>query len=290
MTYIKEIIIILLIGFSAYAQDSYKYMGVIRIQDSLVITYKLEFSESNGKISGFSLTDFGGDHETKSKLAGTYDNENKILEFKEVAMVYTKSSFSSLDFCNIHFLPSRFRLGSDKLMGEFKGKFSDGTECINGEIAMNSVEKIDKRMTKFAKKINKSKRVPDSLKQKMNNIKLLDTLNLNVLKKGEVTSVLTRSESVSLFIYDGGQIDNDIITIMLDGKALLTKHVISENKKRIDIPMNKDVVKLVVHSDSEGTIGSNTAIIEIHDSDNQIKTMTNLKKGEVTKIDLIKKR
>ena len=54
--------------------------------------------------------------------------------------------------------------------------------------------------------------------------------------------------------------------------------------------MNKEKISLTIHSDSEGTIGSNTAIIEIVNGDNTIKTMTNLKKGETTKIDLLQKQ
>lgn len=290
MKNIKSLILVLLVGFGAYSQNTNKYIGFIKVQDSLVIKYRLEFTESNGQISGYSLTDLGGEHETKSKISGTYDIKNKLLEFKEVDMIYTKSSFSTLDFCNIHFMPTRYKLGSNSLSGEFKGKFSDGTECINGEIAMSSVEKVDKRVTKATKKIQKSSLVPDSLKQKLKHVKLLDTLNLNVLKKDEVTSVLTASKKISLVIYDGGQIDEDVISILIDGKVILSKHMISEEKKRIEIPINTNMVKLTVLSESVGTIGANTAIIEIIDDENRIKTMTNLKKGEVTRIDLVSKR
>ena len=53
--------------------------------------------------------------------------------------------------------------------------------------------------------------------------------------------------------------------------------------------MDTQKVQLTIHSDSEGSIGSNTAIVEFLDGINTIKTMTNLKKREITSIDLIKK-
>ena len=39
-----------------------------------------------------------------------------------------------------------------------------------------------------------------------------------------------------------------------------------ETKKRIEIPLDKAIVNLTVLSESVGTIGSNTAIIEIIDA------------------------
>lgn len=273
-------------------QNNNKYTGFIKIQDTLLIKYKLEFIEDNGTISGFSLTDFGGAHETKSKIVGRYDKESKLLSFKEVEIIYTKSpvSLDAYDFCNVNFEPSKFKLGADKLSGDFKGRFSDGKECIDGELVMSSVEKIANRINKFTNRVQKSKRIEDSTKQKVQNLKILDTINLNVLKKGEVTSVIVKSSDVNFLVYDAGQIDDDIVTIKQDGKSILSKYRITDKKKILSVNMNKEKISLTIHSDSEGTIGSNTAIIEIVNGDNTIKTMTNLKKGETTKIDLLQKQ
>ncbi|MCA0153849.1 hypothetical protein [Winogradskyella vincentii] len=275
--------------YQVSGQNSNKFMGVIKIQDTLIITYKVDFEESNGIISGYSLTDFGGEHETKSRIEGKYDNVRNLLSFKEVELIYTKSTFSEEDFCNIHLEPIKFKIGSNKLMGSFKGLFNDGTECISGEIAMNSVERIDKRVSKFTKQIEKSNRVPDSLKLKLKNTKLLDTINLNVLKKNETTSIITRAKTLRVAVYDGGQIDDDIITIKKNGKTILSKYRITSERKIIEVNMDAQKVQLTIHSDSEGSIGSNTAIVEFVDGINTIKTMTNLKMGEITRIDLIKK-
>lgn len=292
MKFLKIFLFLVLTSQFLLGQNYNKYAGFIKLQDTLLIKYKLEFSEDNGTISGFSLTDFGGAHETKSKIVGQYDKESKLLSFKEVEIIYTKSpvSLDAYDFCNVNFEPSKFKLGSDKLSGDFKGRFSDGTECIDGEIAMSSVEKISNRINKFTSRVQKSKRIADSTKQKVQNLKILDTINLNVLKKGEVTSVIVKSSDVKFLVYDAGQIDDDIVTIKQDGKPILSKYRITDKKKILNVNMNKEKISLTIHSDSEGTIGSNTAIIEIVNGDNTIKTMTNLKKGETTKIDLLQKQ
>lgn len=292
MKILKIFLFLVLTSQFLLGQNNNKYTGFIKIQDTLLIKYKLEFIEDNGTISGFSLTDFGGAHETKSKIVGRYDKESKLLSFKEVEIIYTKSpvSLDAYDFCNVNFEPSKFKLGADKLSGDFKGRFSDGKECIDGELAMSSVEKIANRINKFTNRVQKSKRIEDSTKQKVQNLKILDTINHNVLKKGEVTSVIVKSSDVNFLVYDAGQIDDDIVTIKQDGKSILSKYRITDKKKILSVNMNKEKISLTIHSDSEGTIGSNTAIIEIVNGDNTIKTMTNLKKGETTKIDLLQKQ
>ena len=271
------------------AQGQEKFMGFIKIQDSLLIKYKVEFEQDNGKVTGYSLTDFGGEHETKSKIEGTYDASKNLLSFKEVELIYTKSTYAEQDFCNIHLEPTKFKWGGDKLMGNFKGRFSDGTECINGEIAMNSIEKIDKRVTKFTKKLKNSRRVPDSIKQQLDQLKLVDTLNLNVLKKDEITSIITTSNTINCTIYDGGQIDRDVITVYKDGKILLYRYEISDSKKVLTIPLDEKRSRITIESNSVGTIGENTTFIEVSDGTNNIRTMTNLKLNEKTEIDIIKK-
>lgn len=292
MNRIKFLFILIFLSQAIQGQNSNKFAGFIKLQDSLFIKYKIEFNATDGKVSGYSYTDFGGEHETKSRILGSYDEINKQISFKEVEMVYTKSpvSLDDFDFCNVYFTSKRFKLGSDKMMGDFKGLFSDGTKCLDGEIALSSIEKIQKRVTKFTKKVKKSKRIADSIKDKVQNIKIIDTLNLNVLKKNEITSIPTLSKLIKLLIYDGGQIDDDIVSIFQDGKAILTRYRISASKKVIEIPVLKNLTRIKILSESVGSIGSNTAIIEVLDGNNTIKTMTNLKKGETTEIDILKKK
>lgn len=272
-----------------FGQNENKYAGFIKIQDTLVIKYKIEFSESKGKISGFSYTDFGGEHETKSKISGIYDKDNRRLSFKEVALIYTKSpvSMDDYDFCNIHLEPTRFKLGSDKLIGDFKGKFNDGTECINGELAMNSIERIVKRVSKFTNKVQNSKRIEDSIKEKVQNLKILDTLNLNILKKSQITSIFSASQKLKIVIYDGGQEDGDIITILQDGNIILSKYKILNSNKILEIPLNRKKTTITIVANATGSIGSNTAVIEIVDNGNIIKALTNLESGEKTQIDIL---
>jgi len=275
--------------FAGYSQDTSEYVGAIKLNDSSVITYKVNFKISGTKVEGFSVTDFGGEHETKSNLVGFYDQEKKKLAFNEIGIIYTKSPVTQKDFCFIHFRPTNYKNGKTSYFkGDFKGLFSDGQECISGEIYLNSVEKASEKLAKVSKKINNSNRVPDSVKVKFNNLKLMDRVNTNVLKANKTLSVFTKSKFVNLELYDGGQEDGDIITIMVNDKKVLSNFTVTSNRNVLPIEILADKTSIVLIAENTGTISTNTAVIEISDGKNNIRALTNLNVGETTQIDILK--
>ena len=286
-----RILFIFLISLKLSAQASSEYIGAIKLNDSAIITYKVKFDINYDKVEGYSITDFGGAHETKSKLKGSYNPSTRELSFNEYDIVYTKSDVIHDDFCFVHFEPTYFKPGKTKYFkGAFKGLFTDGEECISGELFLNSAENVEKRMDKMTKKIDKSKRVPDSIKQKAKDFKFLEKLNMNILKTSEVTSVFSKSKTISLAVYDGGQEDGDVISIKVNGIVVLRRYSISKEIKTIEIPLISKKTVIEVIADGVGTITTNTAVIEIHDGVNKIKAMTNLKKNESTQIHVLLKQ
>lgn len=274
-----------------YSQNSGEYVGAIKLNDSSIITYKVNLKITGSKVDGFSVTDFGGEHETKSNIEGYYDERQKKLSFKEKGIIYTKSPVTQLDFCFIHFQPVDYKIGKTSYFkGDFKGLFSDGQECISGEIFLNSAEDVNKKMAKVSKKINNSNRVPDSVKVKFNNLNLMDKVNTNLLKAGKTLSVFSKSKSINLELYDGGQEDGDVVSIKVGDKVVLDNFMVTTQKKILTIDLIDDKTSIVLIAKNVGTISTNTAVIEINDSENNIKALTNLNKGETTQIDVLKKK
>ncbi|MFC4721846.1 hypothetical protein ACFO5O_05920 [Geojedonia litorea] len=283
------VIIILLFNSSMFSQNFEEYAGAIKLSDTAIITYKVFFKIDKSKVTGYSLTDLGGEHETKSNLVGFYDANKNKLSFKEVGIVYTKSIITQNDFCHIHFDPVNYKAGKTSYFkGTFKGRYNDGQECIDGEIFLNSVEKINSRMEKVTKKVNRSNRINDSIKDKFNNLKIMESLSLNMLKADRVLSVFSESNSINLEIFDGGQEDGDVISVKINGHTVLEHFTISSKRKIIPIKLlhNKTSIELIAQT--VGTISTNTAVIEINDGKNNIRALTNLKVGESTKIDVLK--
>lgn len=272
-----------------FAQESMEYFGILRINEETVLTYRIIFEENDGEISGYSFTDFGGDHETKSNVLGTYDKDKNELYFYESGIIYTKSSFLKNDFCFVHLVPANFKLGKTKAFkGDFEGKFKDGTKCVDGLVVLQAVERVEKLVNKITKKVNKSKKVDADLKEQFNSVNVMDSLKLNILKHGQKTSFFTKSNTVTLRIFDAAKVDNDITTIYLNDKVLLQSHVSTNEVKILKIPVANDMTEVKLYSESIGTIGLNTTIVEILDDDNEIQAMTNLKKDDSTIINIVK--
>ena len=72
--------VFILIFFSSIlrSQDSLKYEGVIR-SDGGFLKYSIEFKKTDTILNGFSITDKGGEHETKNIITGFYDVKEKSI-------------------------------------------------------------------------------------------------------------------------------------------------------------------------------------------------------------------
>jgi len=273
-----------------FAQNETEFMGIIKLNDSAMIPYEVNFKIINGKVKGFSLTDLGGAHETKSKLSGTYDPFKKEIMFNEYDIIYTKSDVSQNDFCFVYLEPTRYKVDkTTHFSGGFKGLFSDGQECISGEIYLNSVENIEKRVEKVTRLIERSNKLDDSIKEKAKNLKILDKNKTNVLLKSQVTSVFSKADKVILKIFDGGQEDGDIISIDINNKRLLSNYKVTKTPYLLEVPLstNKTIIKITAIS--AGTISTNTAMVDISDGENEIRAVTNLNRGEETFLHFLKK-
>ncbi len=260
------------------------------LNDTSVISYKLAFSENKGVIEGYSVTDLQGPHETKSLIEGTYNADEKYLSFQERDIVYTKSEYSEDNFCFIHFLSERFVLGRSKSMdGLFEGKYEDNTSCLDGELLLVEMERIRKKAKKITKKINRSKRISDSIKAIANPTKLLDTLNMNVLRKDELMNVFVKGDLVEMIVFDGGKEDGDKVDIWMDDKKILSNYIISNKHRVFEIPIGDDPTRIKIKALNSGSIAPNTMSVIFKYNGRIVEALSNLNKGEETEIDFIKK-
>ena len=147
-----------LLTLTSYSQINYEFYGALKLNgnDKTIITYRLVFTEQNGKISGYSVTDLDGAHETKNSISGTYDKSKKQFSFQERDILYTKSKFDENSFCFVNF-SGKIKLveNTSKLEGDFKGLFNNKTKCIDGTIALIGSNKIYNLVNKVNKNIQK---------------------------------------------------------------------------------------------------------------------------------------
>ena len=270
-------------------ENVYEYLGVIKLNDSSFIKYKLDFEELDGIINGYSITDMGGAHETKSNIKGTYSDDTNEFSFKELNIVYTKSPIDELDFCLVNFNGEIRKLNKNKAFsGEFKGKYPDGDSCIDGMIIMTNSKNIQQRVVKMQKKILKSKRISKEVKEKINLKRTIDTLTMSVVKKDENLNIFTKTKNVIVSIYDAGKVDDDRVNIYVDNVLVLEDYSITREKKEIPITITKEFTPIKVTALNVGEAAPNTVKVEVLDGSNLITTRTTLDSNESAVLTLVK--
>ncbi len=259
-----------------------EFSGVVKINDSLFIPYDLSLNRVNEtEIIGYSITDKGGAHETKSNVTGYFDEEKGVLKFNEFDIVYTKSPYDQFDFCFVYFEGSMRKFKSAKaLKGNFSGRYANGVKCIDGELLLVDQQKIEK----IKKRLDKPK-----VRKLLEKSKKIDTVSLAPITKNETVNVFVKSSVLMVSIYDSGKEDNDKINLYLDDKLILEDYAITREKKQIPIQITKKFASLKVEALNEGTSPPNTVKIEVQSLNDYIATKTSLHKGETAVLSFVKK-
>ncbi|MBP6758099.1 MAG: hypothetical protein KA133_02495 [Flavobacterium sp.] len=276
---------------SNYGQNKFEYFGVLKLNGNskTVISYRLFFELKGGLVSGYSVTDLGGDNETKNSISGIYNSKLKTLKFKEDNILYTKSNFSEKSFCFINY-EGKIKLTDNftKIDGTFKGLYKNKSSCIDGTISLNGSEKIYKVLNKIENKIKNSKKIDEQKKKEVNPVTLIDNLKVNNLVKDQNLNVFANSNEVFLEIYDAESEDGDVINLYQNGKLILANYTILKKIKRFAIILENAQNVFKIEAVTEGKVGFNTASIKIIDNDRTFDLKTSLKKDEKATISFIK--
>ena len=287
----KLSLLFLLFLSKSFSQQQYDYFGALKLNgdDKTLISYRLVFAENNGDIKGYSVTDLGGLHETKNTIVGHYDADSRKLSFNETSILYTKSQLSKDIFCFVNY-SGKVKLNENtlKIVGDFKGLFKNATKCIDGTITMVSSTKVYKSLNKINDKIQKSKKVDEKTKLKVNPIKILDSLKVNNLGKNQNLNLFVNSNSIQIEIWDAQREDGDRIDLFHNGLKIVNDFTVLNKKKIINVKLDSDKNVFRIEALNEGDSGLNTAMIKLIDNDRHFELTTNLKKGEKTSITIVK--
>ena len=283
-----------LVSLTCLGQVNYEFFGAIKLNgnDKTIITYRLVFEENKGKILGFSVTDLDGAHETKNTIEGTYDRKTKLFTFQEKEILYTKSKYAQSSFCFVNF-SGKVKLvdNTSKVEGAFKGLYKNKTKCIDGTVTLVGSHKIYNFANKVNKKIQKSKKVDQETKNKVNPVKMIDSLKINKLSKDQNLNVFWESKKVVIEIFDAGQEDGDIINLYHNDVLILDNYKIKLEKKLLSIPIDITINNVFkIKAINEGTIPTNSAKIILVDENNRtFDLLSSFKKNESASITIIKK-
>ena len=284
-------ILFYLFTINLFSQEKFEYFGALKLNgnDKTVITYRLIFYENNGKLNGFSVTDIGGPHETKNTISGSYNSKSKEIFFREESILYTKSPLSPDIFCFINYSGKiKLQKDSSKLTGEFKGLYQNKKKCIDGTLTLVGSNQLYSILNKVNNKLQKSKKVDEKIKQKVNPISILDSLKINNLSRGQNLNVFTKFNTLDIKVWDYKVEDGDVINLYNNDLLILKEYILVNNKKNITVNLVKGNNVFKIEAINQGELQLNTASIQLIDQERTFDLVSNLKKGESASITIIK--
>ncbi|MFT3911737.1 MAG: hypothetical protein QM737_20100 [Ferruginibacter sp.] len=83
-----------------------------------------------------------------------------------------------------------------------------------------------------------------------------------------IQTVVFKSDSITLTLYDNGEVDGDTVSIILNGKTILSKQGLSTNAITKTIQMTPDMgdsLQLIMFAENLGTIAPNTGLLIVKD-------------------------
>jgi hypothetical protein len=268
--------------------DTLYYVGNIKISKKTSYSYKLRFVISaNNSVTGYSLTDAGGLYETKNKIIGKFDSIANTLYFEEQKVLRSRVDTAKSGLC---FIQATLKFKKDKMFETLAGKFigvepNKSSPCGSGEIKLINTKKI-KKVIDDANKITdkKNTEVIDSKTQSSTSpIKIVDD---------KPKALLFKESEISLTLWDNGIIDDDKISIIVDGKYVLKNYTLEATKKvvNVKIPDGIDDIKLVILALNEGIEPPNTAMVIIESLSDKYFVEVRAKQNETRTIYLSRRR
>ena len=134
-----------------------EYVGSVILSDSTIYTFELNLIIKKENITGYSLTNYGTNSETKSSIEGTFDKTKNEYVIIEKQIIHTKSKESIKNFCHLRIgLSEKGSYKSKRLEGKFIGYYDNNKKYAEGKIILFNKEKLKKTDNKINKRINKS--------------------------------------------------------------------------------------------------------------------------------------
>jgi hypothetical protein len=259
-----------------------------------VFPYKIVLTESNGIVSGYSLT-YKEPNDTKTRIQGTLDRRNHTLAFKETEIIYSHNYHTKAYMCLVD-AKLAYTPGSSEhaLKGAINSMESDKTACTAGALVFNNDEEIQFLFgyhDKLDTVINMKKRVKAQVADNNEPAPVAAPLTTDKITAGVEKVYDWHSDTVIINVWDGGNIDGDRVTLLFNGKACLTNYYLTKERKQLRLPLNGTGINtLAILAVNEGSDPPNTADLLLTDGtiNYSILAYNNAGKQSVIKIKRVK--
>ena len=187
--------------------------------------------------------------------------------------------------CYIHYKgESKKVLNAQMMVGDFKGYFNDGKQCGEGTINLLAREKyfrrIDSARTEKAKEKNKDTSFT-SMAKFFKGVPIQKTDNSS-------TNIYWYSDTLHFRVWDPDKVDNDQISISLNGKLIKPVLKLSENEFIYKEYIEKSTT-VVLRAINVGFLPPNTSKIIFLDRKDDYFFLNNLGENTTSTFQIIKK-
>ncbi len=266
--------------------------GTLDVGTGESFPYKLVLTESDGRISGYSIT-YKEPNDTKANVTGILDRKRGLLNFRETGIVYSGGFHTRAYMCLIDASLGYVQGGKGNVLsGPITSKEADKTLCTGGMITFGNDAEIQNLLSyhdSYDTVITMKKKTKNQIlvKEEVKPVLKEKTADQITITKGVNKTYEWHSDSVIIDVWDGGTEDGDRITLLFNNKTYLAGQILMKKKNQLRLQLSTDKINTItLIADNEGTEPPNTASIMLTDGKISYSILAYNKKGDQAVISL----
>lgn len=290
-------------------KNEYLLKGYMGVQGGESFHYDLRLKDSVRNIlSGYSSTYQNPENDVRTYVVAQLDRDGKTIHIKENTIIQNNNFKSRATICLVE-VQLKYSNLDKNLFGTLITMTADnGANCSKGSISFSNKEEIDHLFNPsvinptpsalpaaIAAAPRKTARVVyDTVTTRRNTpspTPQIPTLPKQaIITEGQDKTYQWNSDEIVFEIWDGTTVDNDRVTILLNGTEVLKDYMLTKNKKELRLPVGGNELNIIsILALNEGSEPPNTANITIKDGDVAYDIMAHNKFGKTALIKIKKK-
>ena len=219
---------------------------------------ELQINFSGDRVTGRAYDFYDNTHYVKMSFTGRYNAQTHRLVIIENRVLEAKIPQDCLPCIKTYDLNYTQTGGAEQLNGDWKGVYSEkNTVCPPGKIQLKKETVSD-----FPADVDQ----PDTLAL------LQSSLHLQPREKEVVKAITVSSPQIKIELYDNGEIDGDTVTVLINGKLLLYRQMLTDKPLTINFnAFPSTEYELVMYANNLGSIPPNTALMMVTAGDRKFE-------------------
>jgi len=211
---------------------------------------ELQITIANDQITGKAYDYYDKEHFVKMSFTGRYNAQTHRLVLIEENILQQAIPLECSAYIKTYDLDYSREGGDEVLKGDWKGVMQDKRlACPPGKIFLKKVTISD-----FPVDIGQTDTLASLQKQ----------LHLQPRTTEVVKTITVNTSQIKIELYDNGEIDHDTVTVLLNGKLLLYRKMLTDRPLSVEfVALPGMEYELVMYADNLGDIPPNTALMMV---------------------------